>query len=540
MMNSDNASKTESASTHPRFLIVGFDGLRPDAVTAEEMPALAGFLAESHVWTNYRADFPTETYVNHPGIFSGFRPKDHGVIANTYFRRGMKPEEAVFRGSSLESVLAHERSEGGCGVIAVPSIGDRLGERGMTMRVYCANSVGSTRLQHVHADRYATHVVACVHKLDATEPTIAREALVEHYGNGVPLEFPDFKGSSLTVDLFFKEELGDAGIDRLGDVTVLWIGEPDHSSHEFGLWDDRTRAARRHADEEFARVLAWWRETGRDAGVQLAVLSDHGHGVVRRHISMTEILEKAGFKVATGAEVARGLDPKSVDAVLAGTYTSGLWLTEPTFENLLRARDALMASPDIGMLFSQPDEARPDAVEGRVPGTFSEALVFTNNERSPDLRIVPRGNPATGDLVMGRELELGTGNHGGLLPQELNCVFAIAGSRFPGKGRHTEPAGHADAAVTIMDQLGLLDDEALLPLPTGRLLVEAMEDGCTCSRGVQPAVPAVERLELACGSFTQVLERINHAGRTYLTAGYRTSDDGWCAETGLPEDVSEK
>lgn len=539
MTNSDNALKT-NAPARPRFLIVGFDGLRPDAVTAEEMPALTSFLAESHVWTNYRADFPTETYVNHPGIFSGFRPTDHGVIANTYFRRGMKSEEAVFRGSSVESVLAHERFEGGCGVIAVPSIGDRLGERGMTMRVYCANSVGSTRLQHVHADRYATHVVACVHKLEATEPANARETLVERYGDGVPLEFPDIKGSALTVELFFKEELREGGTENLGDVTVLWIGEPDHSSHEFGLWDNRTRAARRHADDEFARVLAWWRETGRDAGVQLVVLSDHGHGVVRRHISMTGILEKAGFKVATGRDVARGLDPKTVDAVLVGSYTSGLWLTDPTVENLLRARDALMASPDIGMLFSQPDEARPDAVEGRVPGTFSEALVFTDNDRSPDLRIVPRGNPATGDLVMGRELELGTGNHGGLLPQELSCVFAIAGSRFPGKGRHTEPARHADAAVTIMDQLGLLDDEALLPLPTGRLLVEAMEGGCTCTKGALPPVPAVERLQLTCGSFTQVLERINHAGRTYLTAGYRTSDDGWCAETGLPEDVSEK
>ena len=346
MTHSDNASKT-AAPAHPRFLIMGFDGLRPDAVTAEEMPALTSFLTEAHVWTNYRADFPTETYVNHPGIFSGFRPTDHGVIANTYFRRGMKPEEAVFRGSSVESVLAHERHEGGCGVIAVPSIGDRLGERGMTMRVYCANSVGSTRLQHVHADRYATHLVACVHELEATEPANARETLVDAFGNGVPLEFPDFKGSALTVELFFKDELRGGGAENLGDVTVLWIGEPDHSSHEFGLWDDRTRAARSHADDEFARVLAWWRETGRDAGVQLVVLSDHGHGVVRRHISMTEILEKAGFKVATGSEVARGLDPKTVDAVLVGTYTSGLWLTDPTVENLLRARDALMASPDI-------------------------------------------------------------------------------------------------------------------------------------------------------------------------------------------------
>ena len=65
-----------------KFLVVGFDGLRPDFVTREEMPALAEFVRTSHHWTNYLACFPTETYVNHPTIFSGFRPNRHGIIAN--------------------------------------------------------------------------------------------------------------------------------------------------------------------------------------------------------------------------------------------------------------------------------------------------------------------------------------------------------------------------------------------------------------------------------------------------------------------------
>lgn len=172
-------------------------------------------------------------------------------------------------------------------------------------------------------------------------------------------------------------------------MTVLWIGEPDHSSHEFGIDDERTREARRDADRQFARVLEWWETEGRDAGVQLVVMSDHGHGVVRRHFDMKGILEKAGLSILMGREVLEGTDTASADAVLVGTYCAGLWFTNPADLSLqLRARDALMTSPDIGLLFSPSDPEQPCSIEGRIPGTFSERLVFTDGRRSPDLRIV--------------------------------------------------------------------------------------------------------------------------------------------------------
>lgn len=64
--------------TSPRFLIVGFDGLRPDCVTNVDMPVLRAFLDGHREWTNYLSTFPTETYVNHPSIFSGGRPNEQG------------------------------------------------------------------------------------------------------------------------------------------------------------------------------------------------------------------------------------------------------------------------------------------------------------------------------------------------------------------------------------------------------------------------------------------------------------------------------
>lgn len=159
-------TSNSSSSAAVRFVIVGFDGLRPDSVEAD-MPALSRFMASNHSWSHYLADFPTETYVNHPGIFSGFRPTGHGLVANCYWRRDMGGADGVFFGFDLEHVLRHRREDG---LLLVPTMGERLGAAGKTMRVYCANSKGSTRLQHLYADRYPDHVCACVHDLVTSVP----------------------------------------------------------------------------------------------------------------------------------------------------------------------------------------------------------------------------------------------------------------------------------------------------------------------------------------------------------------------------------
>ena len=81
-----------------KFLLVGFDGLRPCDITPDVMPNLARFRDENHTWENYLASFPTETYVNHPVIFSGFRPNGHGLIANSFFCPDLKGKAQLFCG----------------------------------------------------------------------------------------------------------------------------------------------------------------------------------------------------------------------------------------------------------------------------------------------------------------------------------------------------------------------------------------------------------------------------------------------------------
>ena len=489
-----------------RFVIVGFDGLRPDSIE-NDMPVLAKFLNQSHRWTQYLASFPTETYVNHPSIFSGFKPGQHGIIANAYFDRRIDPDKAVFRGNRVDSIMAHESALNG--VVSVPSLGDRLGAAGKTMRVICANSSGSTRLQHIHADRYDGHMNCCVHDLSLAIPACEREALQAKWGGGNPLTFPDFVGTEMVADIFFEYELPRG----LADVTVLWIGEPDHSCHEFGINDEKTIAARKVADATFARIYDWWEREGKNSGVQLVTMSDHGHGEVSGHADLSALLREKGYNVVRGKDFSEGKAPDNYDIVMVGDYACGLWFKDPTAEKLADVRDILMASPDCGMIFSQPST---DAVEGLVEGTFSEALVFSDNERGPDLRVIYRDDPITGTITMEKSIDIGCSNHGGLLPQAIKSVLAIAGDQFNADEKnHEQPAGHDDFATTVMTILGLLDDEnTLQPVPTARILTEAIKN--------EP-VSAIdhEYLQLTHGSFVQYLKRVHYHGHIYVREGAR-------------------
>ena len=328
---------TDTNSFPCKFLLVGFDGLRPCDITPDVMPNLARFLDESHTWENYLASFPTETYVNHPVIFSGFRPNGHGLIANSFYCPELKGKAQLFCGWDTESVIAQDEARPE-GLYAVPDMAELLAQKGKTMRVLCANSAGSTRLQNMHADRYPGHLNACIHALEKAIPINERNRLLQHSPATMPLTFPDFAAQSEMLDILFRDELNN-GVQNLADMTVFWIGEPDHSSHEIGLKSELTERARTHADKLFGRIYDWW-------------LKDHGHGEIAGHVDFAGILRQAGCTVVTDREILGGADPNEAEMVLVGDYTAGLWVKDNSVENLTRIAQILTSDPGVGLVFS--------------------------------------------------------------------------------------------------------------------------------------------------------------------------------------------
>jgi predicted AlkP superfamily pyrophosphatase or phosphodiesterase len=60
------------------------DGLRPDAITAENTPTLHRLWREGVDFTNSHAVFPTVTRVNAATLATGAQPGTHGILGNQF------------------------------------------------------------------------------------------------------------------------------------------------------------------------------------------------------------------------------------------------------------------------------------------------------------------------------------------------------------------------------------------------------------------------------------------------------------------------
>jgi len=65
----------------PTHLVIVVDGLRPDYVTPDVMPRLAGLGQRGIVFTAHHAVFPTVTRVNASSFVTGAYPEAHGLRA---------------------------------------------------------------------------------------------------------------------------------------------------------------------------------------------------------------------------------------------------------------------------------------------------------------------------------------------------------------------------------------------------------------------------------------------------------------------------
>src|SRR5947208_15190459 len=105
-----------------RFVIVFVvDGLRPDAVTAENTPTLFRLKTEGVNFTNGHAVFPTVTRVNAAALGTGTQPGTNGILGNQMYVPAVEPRRAFATGD-YRDLLALDRATG-ARVVPPPSLG---------------------------------------------------------------------------------------------------------------------------------------------------------------------------------------------------------------------------------------------------------------------------------------------------------------------------------------------------------------------------------------------------------------------------------
>ncbi|HTU63731.1 MAG TPA: alkaline phosphatase family protein, partial [Polyangiales bacterium] len=84
------AARTEPApATHPRVIVMVWDGLRPDSITKEVTPRLAQLRDQLGVdFREHHSVYPTFTMMNAAALATGVASGTHGYYGNTLYQPG--------------------------------------------------------------------------------------------------------------------------------------------------------------------------------------------------------------------------------------------------------------------------------------------------------------------------------------------------------------------------------------------------------------------------------------------------------------------
>jgi arylsulfatase A-like enzyme len=423
-------------------------------------------------------------------------------MGNRFMDRSTRPSAYVDT-EKTEAIDRLQRLSGG-NFLGCPTLGEILGREGLELAVLSTDSAGSTRILN-HTAASTGQICLSGHFAAASIPAAFAREVHDTLGEPPPpppQSEPDLAGQTFLTDAFLQH----IWPRRRPAVTQIWYGEPDRSSHNCGVGHETTLTGLRHCDAELGRLIQWWESEGYAQGVQLAVVSDHGHVTAREKVSATDILRAAGLSVAS---------PESDgDIHVIPGQTLLLYLRLPSAEAIARIAQTLQQQPWCGLLFGPGTGNDNDA----LPGVFPKQWVFAEHERSPDLYLTFHSDDEVDQFgLRGRCSYEGTappggGTHGGLHPRELSAVCMLAGSAFHEGQISDIPAGVCDLAPTLLHILGLP------PAPTmsGRVLHETLAS----SGRIQPPQISLEVLQTGWGDHYQVLSRRVVNRHRYLHGGW--------------------
>jgi arylsulfatase A-like enzyme len=453
-----------------RFVIVFVvDGLRPEAITAEDTPTLFRLRTEGVDFTHGHAVFPTVTRVNSAALSTGTQPGTSGIVGNQMYVPAVDPERAFDIGN-YRNLLRLDQASGGR-LVFVPTLAERLQGHGLRLAAVSSGSTGSAFLLNPRAPAGVGVLVNGYFDPGTTVafPAEVNAAVLAKFGPA-----PAKGGAADRHDAavaWAQAVLCDYVIPELRpDVVLNWLTEPDHIQHSVGVGSPSAREALQNDDREIGRVLASLDDLGLMPSTDVFVVSDHGFSTNTSGVDVAGALIEAGLKATPG----------SSDVVLASSGQAvALHVEGGDGERLARIARFIQSREWGGVLFAAG--RAPGDFHGAVEGTFSLELIHVANaERGPDLLITfPWTSRPNTFGVAGTDLanisggaRLWASDHGSMSPWNVRNTFLAWGVDFKTRATVRVPAGNVDVTPTILAVLGLERDGG-----DGRVLREALEGG---------------------------------------------------------------
>lgn len=417
-----------------RALLMVWDGLRPDFVSAERTPNLWR-LAHEGVWfERSHAVYPTLTRANSPAISTGCRPGRAGVPGNSFC---LPSAEGFVEYTSGDAANLQRLADAdGRPILLVDTLADRVHRTNGTTVVVGSGSPGSALLQHPRYAECGDFVIS-----PATLQTgQVREAMLARFGAPPPRRLPATEWNT-----YFTRIVTDFVVPEvLPTLLVFWHTDPDHTSHARGHRAAETLRSLKDADDNLGAILDAYARLGMRDSTAVVVTSDHGTSTITRRVHPARDLAT----LVPGGAVAENGGSVFV-------YTA-----EPA-----AAVGAIRTLDYAGAIFTR------DGCEQ----TFPLAMVGLDGPRAPDIVFSLHWSDTAVDGVAG--VATGTHaklavDHGTISPFELRNTLVCEGADFRVGWRDPLPVGNIDIAPTLAQVLRL---EAGTPFE-GRVLEEALRD----------------------------------------------------------------
>ncbi len=429
-----------------KVLLIVLDGLRPDYVTEERMPNLYAWGRDGVVFEKHHATFPTVTRVNSPSIATGTYPNQHGIADNSVYFPTIEPDKTLST-ASRGDLQRIEAATGGH-LLTVESMGEYLAGQGMKLGVFSSGSHGSAFLLNHKVPNGAIINTGFI------LPESLAETLGPQLGEEPADGAPNTARNNRVVDAYL-----DYGLNELkAPLTIMWLSDPDHTAHEYGMDSPENYAALRGVDDALGRIAATLESRGLLESTNIMVTSDHGFS--------THTLEEDPRQVLHDFVATHHLAPE--DIIVTGAT---IYLREAAKPLLGELVETLQRTPWVGPLFTKAKS--PQSIEGVVPGTLSLGVIHADHpERAPDIVFSPKWTDDKTGPFSGTVATSGVAGHGSASPWDIHNALIARGPAFEQGILIGTPTHNTDLAPTVCHLLGL----AVPPTQVGRVLFEGLRE----------------------------------------------------------------
>jgi arylsulfatase A-like enzyme len=439
-------------ATH--VVLVVWDGMRPDFVSAATTPTLFAMARDGVNFLHHHPVYPSMTEVNATALATGVYPFQSTIIANNEFRpayNAFKPVETDL----LSTARQGDELTGGH-YLAFPTVAEILHQHGIRTAVAGSKPVA---LLHDRAARSDDSLGVDVFAGQSLPEAIAQK-LEASLG-----KFPEPNPGKIDIDQWTTKALtGSLWQNGVPAFSVLWLAEPDYTQHQTGVGSKAALAAITSSDHDLGLVLKTLEEKHLQDSTDIIVVSDHGFSTIITNIDAAAVLRRHGFRAWTKFPQTERQNGDIMVINLGGVFYCYVTGHDPDL--IAQIVHFLQAQPFTGVVFSQ----KP------VDGTFPLADAGFNSPLAPDIAVSMRWNSdqnqhgAPGLIYSTGGLKAGQGQHASLSQYDMHNTCIAFGPDFAKGMNNSLPTGNIDIAPTILWILGIEPTEKM----SGRVLSEAL------------------------------------------------------------------